>query len=70
MADEARESIHIDGASPEQIYKVAIDYERYPEWATDVKDVVVIDRDEVDSDARIDPAVVVQANARDGHIGK
>ena len=44
MADEARESIHIE-ASPEQVYAVAIDYERYPEWATDVKEVEVTDRD-------------------------
>jgi ribosome-associated toxin RatA of RatAB toxin-antitoxin module len=45
MADEARESIHIDGAKPEQVYAVAIDYERYPEWATDVKEVEVLERD-------------------------
>ena len=44
MADEARESIDID-ASPERVYAVAIDYERYPEWATDVKEVEVLDRD-------------------------
>src|ERR671933_682623 len=44
MADEARESIHID-ASPDRCYAVAIDYERYPEWATDVKEVEVLDRD-------------------------
>jgi uncharacterized membrane protein len=44
MADEARESIHIE-ASPEQVYAVAIDYERYPKWATDVKEVEVTDRD-------------------------
>ena len=44
MADEARESIDID-ASPDQVYAVAIDYERYPEWATDVKEVEVLDRD-------------------------
>jgi uncharacterized membrane protein len=44
MADEARESIHIE-ASPEQVYAVAIDYERYPEWATDIKEVEVLDRD-------------------------
>ena len=44
MADEARESIHIE-ASPEQCYAVAIDFDRYPEWATDVKRVEVLDRD-------------------------
>ena len=44
MADEARESIHI-GATPQQCYAVAIDFDRYPEWATDVKQVEVLDRD-------------------------
>jgi uncharacterized membrane protein len=44
MADEARESITIQ-AVPDQVYAVAIDYERYPEWATDVKEVEVLDRD-------------------------
>ena len=44
MADEARESIHV-AAPPERLYAVAIDFDRYPEWATDVKDVEVLDRD-------------------------
>jgi uncharacterized membrane protein len=44
MSDEARESIHIE-ASPDQVYAVAIDFDRYPEWATDVKDVEVLERD-------------------------
>ena len=44
MADEARESIHIE-APPERCYAVAIAFERYPEWATDVKDVEVLERD-------------------------
>jgi uncharacterized membrane protein len=45
MSDEARESISIE-ASPQQVYEVAIDFDRYPEWATDVKHVEVLDRDE------------------------
>lgn len=44
MADEARESIHIE-ASPDRCYAVAIDFDRYPEWATDVKQVEILDRD-------------------------
>jgi hypothetical protein len=44
MADEARESIHIE-AAPERCYGVAIDFDRYPEWATDVKQVEILDRD-------------------------
>jgi len=44
MADEARESIHIL-ASPDRCYAVAIDFDRYPEWATDVKEVEVLEHD-------------------------
>jgi uncharacterized membrane protein len=44
MADEARESISIE-ATPERCYAVAIDFERYPEWATDVKVVEILDHD-------------------------
>jgi hypothetical protein len=44
MSDEARESIHV-GAPPERCYGVAIDFDRYPEWATDVKEVEVLERD-------------------------
>lgn len=44
MADEARESIHIE-APPDRCYAAAIAFERYPEWATDVKDVEVLERD-------------------------
>jgi len=44
MSDEARESIHVV-ASPDQCYAVAIAFDRYPEWATDVKDVEILDRD-------------------------
>ncbi|HYT39815.1 MAG TPA: SRPBCC family protein [Acidimicrobiia bacterium] len=44
MSDEARESIHIE-AIPGRCYGVAIDFDRYPEWATDVKQVEVLDRD-------------------------
>jgi len=44
MADEARESIHVE-ATPERCYAVAIDFDRYPEWATDVKQVEVLDHD-------------------------
>jgi hypothetical protein len=44
MSDQARESTHVE-VSPEQVYRVAIDFERYPEWATDVKEVEVLERD-------------------------
>lgn len=44
MTDEATKQVHID-APPEQCYAIALDFERYPEWAADVKSVEVLDRD-------------------------
>jgi hypothetical protein len=44
MADEAVEYIRI-GAPPERCFEVAVDFERYPLWATDVKEVEVLARD-------------------------
>jgi hypothetical protein len=52
MSDEARESMHVD-AGPQQCYAVAIDFDRYPDWATDVKDVEVLDRDEEGRGTRV-----------------
>ena len=45
MAETATETITI-AAPPEQVWAIATDIERYPEWAHDVKDVVVTERDE------------------------
>ena len=40
MAETATEYISI-AAPPERVWDVAADVERYPEWAKDIKDVVV-----------------------------
>lgn len=45
MADTATQTITI-AAPPERVWEIAVDFERYPEWARDVKDVVVHRRDE------------------------
>ena len=45
MTDRATERITID-ATPERCFEVALDFERYPEWAADIKDVKVLDRDD------------------------
>jgi ribosome-associated toxin RatA of RatAB toxin-antitoxin module len=45
MADKAFERMTI-AASPEACFTVATDFERYPEWAADVKEAVVSERDE------------------------
>jgi uncharacterized protein YndB with AHSA1/START domain len=44
MAETATESITI-AAAPDTVWRIATDIERYPDWAHDVKDVVVTERD-------------------------
>lgn len=44
MADSVAEQTTID-ASREQCLAVLLDFERYPEWARDLKDATVLDRD-------------------------
>ncbi|MFV0309643.1 MAG: SRPBCC family protein [Desertimonas sp.] len=45
MAETASETITI-ATAPDRVWAIAADVERYPEWARDVKDVVVRSRDE------------------------
>ena len=56
MADQAREHI-TDEAPVEACFEVLTDFERYPEWAGDLKAVQVVERD---ADGR---AVVVEFRA-------
>jgi ribosome-associated toxin RatA of RatAB toxin-antitoxin module len=44
VAEQVSERIRID-APPERAYEVATDYERYPEWAKDVKQATILERD-------------------------
>jgi len=44
MADQATERIVI-AAPPQRCWDEALDVERYPEWAGDIKEVTVLDRD-------------------------
>lgn len=44
MPDQAREQTTI-AAPLERVYEVAIDIERYPDWARDVKEAEVVERD-------------------------
>lgn len=45
MADQATQRTTIN-ASPARVWEVATDFERYPEWARDVKEAKVVARDE------------------------
>lgn len=45
MAETASQTTTI-AAAPERVWEIAIDFERYPEWAKDVKDVIVRRRDD------------------------
>lgn len=45
MAETASQTTTI-AAAPERVWAIASDFEKYPEWAKDVKDVVVRTRDE------------------------
>jgi len=44
VAEQAHEQIRVE-ASPGRCYEVAIDFERYPDWAKDVKQATVVARD-------------------------
>ncbi len=45
MADQATEHISV-AAPPERCFAVAADLERYPEWAADIKEIEVKERDD------------------------
>src|SRR6266513_3126626 len=45
MAERATEQITID-ATPAQLLDVLLDFDRYPGWAADIKDVQVLERDD------------------------
>lgn len=45
MSDHATQRTIID-ATPERCFQVVIDFERYPEWASDVKQATVVARDD------------------------
>ena len=45
MNDEDTERTTID-APPEHCFAIALDFDRYPEWAADIKSVEVLERDE------------------------
>lgn len=53
MADEAHEHITV-AAPPTRCYDVASTFEHYPEWARDVKEVTVLERDDAGRGTRVE----------------
>jgi ribosome-associated toxin RatA of RatAB toxin-antitoxin module len=45
MAEQASERIRIE-ADPQRCLAVVLDYEQYPTWAKDLKQVTILDRDD------------------------
>ena len=45
MVESATQTITIS-TTPEHCFEVATDFERYPEWAKDIKEAIVLERDE------------------------
>ena len=45
MAEQATERIHVS-SPPERCFAIASDIGRYPEWAADIKEVTIHERDE------------------------
>ncbi len=45
MSDQATERMTMD-ATPERLFAIATDFEQYPTWAADLKEVTVLERDD------------------------
>jgi ribosome-associated toxin RatA of RatAB toxin-antitoxin module len=52
MTDQATEEMEV-GAPPERCWEVVVDFERYPEWASRIKQVIVEDNDEEGRPSRV-----------------
>ena len=52
MAEQATETMTVR-ASPERCFAVVTDFDRYPHWAADIKEVHVLDRDEQGRGSRV-----------------
>lgn len=52
MSDQATEQLRMN-ATPEQLFAIVTDFEHYPEWASDLKEVTVLDRDDEGRGVRV-----------------
>jgi ribosome-associated toxin RatA of RatAB toxin-antitoxin module len=52
MTDQATEQMEV-GAPPDRCWEVLLDFERYPEWVGDLKQVEVLERDDSGRGTRV-----------------
>ncbi len=52
MAEHATEHLNV-GADADRCIEVALDFERYPDWAPDIKEATVLERDERGRGSRV-----------------
>jgi ribosome-associated toxin RatA of RatAB toxin-antitoxin module len=52
MTDQATEQMEV-GAPPDRCWEVLLDFERYPEWVGDLKQVEVLERDDTGRGTRV-----------------
>jgi ribosome-associated toxin RatA of RatAB toxin-antitoxin module len=52
MTDQATEEMEV-GAPPDRCWEVLLDFERYPEWVGDLKQVEVLERDDTGRGTRV-----------------
>jgi ribosome-associated toxin RatA of RatAB toxin-antitoxin module len=52
MTEHATEHLNVV-APPQRCIEVALDFERYPDWAPDIKEAVVVERDERGRGSRV-----------------
>lgn len=62
MPEHGNERIRVD-ADPQRCYEVAIDFERYPQWARDVKEVAVLERDDDGRGTRVEYRVAAMGKS-------
>lgn len=47
MGDQASERMHV-AATPQRCFEVAADIEHYPQWASEIKEVNIVERDSLE----------------------
>lgn len=62
MADQAVDRIHIE-RSPDECWTVATDYDSYPQWAKNVKEVSVLEHDDEGRGSKVELRVAAMGKS-------